>query len=390
MTDSFPADYRAAEVDTIASALEAGECVSIVGLSGAGKSNLLRFVAACQPLPGGRCVLVDCNRLAEPSAAALFRLVHRALGDASMSTGAGAGAGADDSAEDALAALEAALAAELADPAARLCLLLDRFDSLLAQAPAALFDNLRALRDAYKFRLTYVTATRRPLPEGNELAELFHRHTLWLGPLAESDARWTVARYASRHGLEWGPDAAAELIAFSGGYPSLLRAACEAYARGARGTEALAADPAVQARLAEFRADVLRDAPRPGEARPDVAGRELRGEELLARAGLANHPLLRAAAHTAPALAIDPAQLTAKEQLLLDHLRAHAGELCSKDDLIRAVWPEDRVFERGVRDDSLAQLVRRLREKVEPEPGEPRYIQTVPGRGYRFVESADK
>jgi DNA-binding winged helix-turn-helix (wHTH) protein len=59
--------------------------------------------------------------------------------------------------------------------------------------------------------------------------------------------------------------------------------------------------------------------------------------------------------------------------------------VCDKDDLIRAVWPEDRIFERGVRDDSLAQLVRRLREKVETNPSAPRRIQTVAGRGYRLV-----
>ena len=51
---------------------------------------------------------------------------------------------------------------------------------------------------------------------------------------------------------------------------------------------------------------------------------------------------------------------------------------------MRAVWPEDFIFEQGVRDDSLAQLVRRLRIKIEPDPSQPKYIQTVPGRGYIF------
>ena len=62
----------------------------------------------------------------------------------------------------------------------------------------------------------------------------------------------------------------------------------------------------------------------------------------------------------------------------------HAGEVCEKDDLIQAVWPEDKIFEQGIRDDSLAQLVRRLRKKIEPDPAAPRRIQTIPGRGYRF------
>ena len=87
----------------------------------------------------------------------------------------------------------------------------------------------------------------------------------------------------------------------------------------------------------------------------------------------------------------DIAQLTAKEHRLLQAFEARPGEVCEKDDLIRAVWADDKVFESGVRDDSLAQLVRRLRQKIEPDAGSPRYIQTVPGRGYRFVrQSAER
>lgn len=84
----------------------------------------------------------------------------------------------------------------------------------------------------------------------------------------------------------------------------------------------------------------------------------------------------------------DTAALTAKEHHLLRYLQGRPFEVCEKDDVIRAVWSEDRVFERGVRDDSLAQLVRRLREKIEPDPARPRFVQTVSGRGYRFVPPA--
>jgi DNA-binding response OmpR family regulator len=82
---------------------------------------------------------------------------------------------------------------------------------------------------------------------------------------------------------------------------------------------------------------------------------------------------------------IDTTQLTAKEHLLWEYFLAHPDQVCEKDDLIRAVWPEDRIFERGIRDDSLAQLIRRLREKIEPVPSTPLHIHTVPGRGYRFT-----
>ena len=105
------------------------------------------------------------------------------------------------------------------------------------------------------------------------------------------------------------------------------------------------------------------------------------GPPELGASGVQHNPLL---SRSAAPLAIDTARLTAKEHLLWQYLRAHPDQVCEKDDLIRAVWPEDALYERGIRDDSLAQVVRRLREKIEADPSAPQYIQTVPGRGYRF------
>lgn len=51
---------------------------------------------------------------------------------------------------------------------------------------------------------------------------------------------------------------------------------------------------------------------------------------------------------------------------------------------IDAVWPAE-VHAGGLRDDSLAQLVRRLRLKIEPDPSNPTRILTLPGRGYHFT-----
>jgi DNA-binding winged helix-turn-helix (wHTH) protein len=61
-----------------------------------------------------------------------------------------------------------------------------------------------------------------------------------------------------------------------------------------------------------------------------------------------------------------------------------SSDLCKKDDLVQAIWPEEIIFEKGVRDESLAQLVRRLRVKIEADAAEPEYIHTVPGRGYLY------
>lgn len=123
----------------------------------------------------------------------------------------------------------------------------------------------------------------------------------------------------------------------------------------------LAGHTAVQARIDEFWKDEPTD-------------------EHLALSGLTGHPLLQ----TGRGIHITDAELTAKEQLLLEYFQTHPNIVCEKDDLIKAVWPEDKIFEQGVRDSSLAQLIRRLRVKIEPNAADPQYIQTVPGRGYLF------
>jgi hypothetical protein len=74
--------------------------------------------------------------------------------------------------------------------------------------------------------------------------------------------------------------------------------------------------------------------------------------------------------------------LSPKEFDLLAYLYEHAGEVCSKDDIGLAVWPE---YEEGVYDYQVENLVRRLRAKLEIDPSEPQLLVTMRGRGYKLV-----
>jgi pSer/pThr/pTyr-binding forkhead associated (FHA) protein len=60
----------------------------------------------------------------------------------------------------------------------------------------------------------------------------------------------------------------------------------------------------------------------------------------------------------------------------------HAGEVCSKDDIGEAVWPE---YHEGVYDYQVENLVRRLRAKLEPDPANPQLLLTIRGLGYKLV-----
>jgi Transcriptional regulatory protein, C terminal len=341
--DQYPADYRADETARLLRATRAGDCAALIGLSGSGKSNVLGFMAARLSTPAHRLCLVDGNALAAPTREALLELIRSRL---------------DPSAADAASAVAAALVAH-----PHLTLLIDRLDSVSANGTAATLHNtLRALRDTHKFMLTYIIATRHPLPVDSELAELLFANTVFLGPLSAGDAQWNVERFAARRDETWPAAVVSAIITFSRGYPSLLKAACEAHATGL--PEAAWADsPAVKRRVDEFWSDTPSDAQ-------------------IAASGLAGHPLL----DRERAVVFDTTKLTAKENLLLQYLQAHPDEVCEKDELIRAVWSEDKAFVKGIRDDSLAQLVRRLREKIEPDPSDPKFLIAVPGRGYRFTK----
>jgi pSer/pThr/pTyr-binding forkhead associated (FHA) protein len=74
--------------------------------------------------------------------------------------------------------------------------------------------------------------------------------------------------------------------------------------------------------------------------------------------------------------------LAPKEFALLVYLYEHTGEVCSKDDIGSAVWPE---YQEGVYDYQIENLVRRLRSKLEPDPANPQLLLTMRGLGYKLI-----
>jgi len=73
--------------------------------------------------------------------------------------------------------------------------------------------------------------------------------------------------------------------------------------------------------------------------------------------------------------------LTSLEQALLYLLAANAGSTLTREQILDALWGTDFVIESNVVD----RHVRALRAKLQNDWHTPRYIETVPGAGYRFV-----
>jgi DNA-binding response OmpR family regulator len=76
----------------------------------------------------------------------------------------------------------------------------------------------------------------------------------------------------------------------------------------------------------------------------------------------------------------EPVTLTAREFDLLHYMASHPRRVFSRDQLMEAVWG----YTFSTDTSTVTVHVRRLREKLEPDPTRPRYLQTVWGIGYRF------
>src|SRR5215469_9598800 len=86
-------------------------------------------------------------------------------------------------------------------------------------------------------------------------------------------------------------------------------------------------------------------------------------------------PGLNAVSQNGASLRLEP-----KVMEVLVCLAHRPGELVSKEQLLQTVWPD-----RFVSDDVLIRSISELRRVFEDDAKEPRFIQTIPKRGYRLV-----
>jgi DNA-binding response OmpR family regulator len=77
-----------------------------------------------------------------------------------------------------------------------------------------------------------------------------------------------------------------------------------------------------------------------------------------------------------------PVELSTKEFALLAYFIAHPAETLSRDRLLDTVWGYENYPNTRTVDTHIVHL----RQKLEPNPEEPRFIVTVHGTGYKFVE----
>jgi DNA-binding response OmpR family regulator len=77
--------------------------------------------------------------------------------------------------------------------------------------------------------------------------------------------------------------------------------------------------------------------------------------------------------------------LTPKAMLLLEYLLTHPDELVSRERLLDVVWGWDYPVGSRAVDTRVAEI----RKALGDDPSQPRYIETIPGQGYRFAADVE-
>lgn len=480
---AYPSTYRAAEISILANWIHREQSGAVVGLPGCGRSNLLGFLChrpealrSYLPVEAGPVVLipVDLNNLPTHDLSTLYRVILRAFYTVRGRL--------DAPVQEAITRLYLENRAEQ-DPflpqsalhelfqlfqsqQIRVVLVLNHFDRFCQEATPRMLNTLRGLRDSFKDTLCYIVGMSQEVtyfPDSAALGDMYvllDRYICWVGPMVEADARQLIAQEMGtvptpdpkiEKSAETAPKPLAEeevqlLLALTGRFPALLKAACHWWLvvkekpAFSAWVEILLADPTLQYRLDELWAGLTQEEQlvlsevqklqmrsvsfddseeqiQDGQERLVKAFEGLNKQSGSVLARLTDKGLCRQtetgwgivgdllAAYVAQVegrgrgkIWLDQATtefyqgqipldgLTPLEREVLDFLIKHPRERHSKSVLIDHAWPDEFVRE-GIADDSLFQVIKKLRQKIEPIPSKPCYIITWRGQpegGYQF------
>ncbi len=438
---------REQEARFLIQAVLEGNCAAIIGLSNMGKSALLRELYAPAThalLMDGRnddylFVYVDCNLMAERSEQALYEVTLRSIIAALRRADSPIAliAGLSDlyrTVVEPPAPLRSPLAFgdalhEVCEQSGqRLVLLLDEFDDPFEKLAGRAYLNLRALKDQFRERLCYITATDRPLAsirqdhEAAEFIELFDTRERWLGFMNKTDTLALACEMTA--GANASDDDIQLIVDMAGGHAGMLEAVVDIWRRILAGTPDNARDDALKmahealddhaiiraecaklwSQLGEDERNALIAVVCDERADPKVIER-LRVMRLLDdgsesvlvgnvwRTFVRRQALTRPDAVRGVMVDIDSGEvyvdggktepLTDLEYKLLLLLYGRLNKIVDKYTIVTNVWGENYLD--NVDDARIEKLVSRLRNKLEPGAEEPKYLTTLRGRGYKLV-----
>lgn len=291
--------------------------------------------------------------------------------------------------------------------------LFDRFEEYIPTVTSAFFANLRALRNRAKYKFSIVFSLYRPLEMALEpeiLADFYEfvgGNHIYLQPFDKVTTEFRVKYIEKITKKRVGESVLDEIFSITGGIGKLVKLAVEAVLVQGK-PEDLQAFLLQQQTMRTALLEIIFSLT-PAE---QAALRQGKGatEPYLINSGLIKDgviqiPLLAAFLKDVPEdrkseqkqIVYDEQtnsirkgedllsdQLTASEFRLLRFLLQNKDRVVERDELIDAVWGENKSTA-GITDQAVDQLIFRLRRKIEEDANNPFHLQTVKGRGFKFV-----
>jgi hypothetical protein len=245
-------DYRYHLTHDLLTNFSRGECCAVVGVGSCGKSRLLRHLVRPDTIEyhlgdagyDHLIVLVECNSWSGESIWSAYEGIARSIKDVMDNVNHPALTHVRNDLEEmyprivnekdiAYSHLRTGLGLLLGGGRLNLTLCFDEFDFVFERFDAQLFRNLRAMRDSYKYKLTYMVATRKQIPyqrppeqwpEVENFYELFSDNTFAIGPYDQKDATEMIVDLEQRYEYTLRTRVRELLIEVTGGHPGLIGA----------------------------------------------------------------------------------------------------------------------------------------------------------------------
>jgi DNA-binding winged helix-turn-helix (wHTH) protein len=436
-----PLSYRSDCLEKVIPSLRAGECCSLIGPSGVGKSNLARFLYRPdvqqhywddEPV---WIVLLDLQGLVVEEGkgdyAALELMVYRLLEEAELHNSSAkfleearqlhAQLTEKGTAHYAFRVLQRICKHVCTDEKRKVVFVCDQFEDIWQTLSARFFVNLRHLRDQFKYQVVFLVMTRDRLRRMRTDAqavetfwELFSVHTYGLGPYSGKDAAFMVEQLVARTNFSLDAETCSELLRLSGHHPSLLRTIFWVLHNEQQRTVSI--DELLEVTSVTEECQKIWKTFSPleqgvlqliaqGRPVPQLATNPV--PDLRLKGIVQDHPpklfspLLAAYALRVPenslmgvSIDISKRQVWLDGQLLpqtlpnlefrfLAYLVKHAGSVCHQKDLMSELYEEETYVKN---DQRLYALLARLRKALGENAHQPRYIMTHHGGGVQLLK----
>jgi hypothetical protein len=292
--------------------------------------------------------------------------------------------------------------------------LFDRFEDYISVVDAEFFANLRILRNRAKYQFSVVFSLNRPLEDTLEATlmsdfyEFIAGKIVYLPIYDQPGVDFRIGYLEKITAKKIDKKLLGEVLELSGGHSNLMRLSAEALLA----TEQKFANKLILRKFLLEQKPVrsalfgIWNSLTPSEQN-FLSGEGKIEETYLENVGLTKDGFLaiplfydyhkeKSSGQKQSSFSLNPIgeilqgetilsdKLTSLEYRLLRFLIENKDKILDKEEIINAVWQEGKTT-LGVTDQALDQLIFRLRKKIETNPNSPTHIQTVKGRGFKFL-----